>query len=95
MERDAEVLPASGFVEIILRRLGFAGIFWIDDRIYILSEWINHEALRRHEQAHYQQRLRHGYVGFWMRCIWYLVRYGYRKSPFEIEARRAQHDYYA
>jgi len=75
---------------LILRRLGFAAVCWPWRRIAILPEWLDHPALRRHELIHLEQINRHGPIAFTILALWYLARYGYKRSPFEIEAYRRQ-----
>ena len=45
------------------------------------------DKLFRHELQHVYQIQKLGYIGFFSRYIWYSIRYGYKKNPFEIEAR--------
>lgn len=60
--------------------------------IYVLPEWIDNEAVRRHEVAHLAQMDRDGWFKFWRQCIWWYVGRGYDRSPYEIEARAAEQD---
>lgn len=46
----------------------------------------------RHEVMHVLQYQREGLVRFWLKYLWYSIRFGYRQNPFEIEARNAQTD---
>lgn len=74
----------------LLRSLGFAAICWPWKRIAILPEWLDHQTLRKHELIHCEQIDRHGPVWFSVLAISYLLWYGYKRSPFEIEAYRRQ-----
>lgn len=40
-----------------------------------------------HEQCHIKQQWKYWIVGFIFLYVYYLIRYGYRNNPFEIEAR--------
>jgi hypothetical protein len=42
----------------------------------------------RHEEVHVRQWRRYGYVRFSLRYLWYQMRYGYDRNPFEVEARQ-------
>lgn len=85
----APVYPAGRFMRWVLDSQGFAGIYTPGGNIYILPE-CDAPALRRHEQMHHQQRLRLGYWGFWVVCLWYYITVGYDNSPLEIEARSVE-----
>jgi hypothetical protein len=73
----------------ILRLTGFAGMVAPNGVAYLLAEHIDNAGLRAHEQCHLDQIQRDGWR-FWPRCIWYVVRYGYERSPYEIECREAE-----
>ncbi len=45
------------------------------------------ESVLRHEEVHVQQWKRLGLVRFSLRYLWFYVRYGYWRNPFEVEAR--------
>ena len=71
---------------------GFAAIVSPWRTVYILPEYFEHEALRRHEAAHLAQMQRDGWFRFWVQCLaWYFVP-GYKFSPYEIEARECERD---
>jgi hypothetical protein len=82
------IKPAGLFWGTLLRVLGFAGIYtpW---GIYIVPRYYRNRALRRHELCHWLQRQRDGFIRYWLRTFWYLAKYGYENSPYEIEARKA------
>jgi len=40
-----------------------------------------------HECVHIQQIERDGAILFTLKVLWYLLRYGYANSPYEVEAR--------
>lgn len=46
----------------------------------------------RHELAHIKQFQQNGILLFTLKYLWYSIRYGYSKNPFEIEARQAETD---
>jgi hypothetical protein len=57
--------------------------------VYIHPEHLNNERLLRHERAHVEQFRREGWM-FYVRYVWYNLRFGYRNNPYEIEARAAE-----
>ena len=48
------------------------------------------EATYAHEQAHIEQVKRDGRLKFIFKYLWYSIRYGYDKNPYEVEARGAE-----
>ena len=72
----------------LLRSGGYAGIAMPWGIAYIIPERIDDESLRAHESVHLMQIERDGPWLFTARVLWYLVRYGYDRSPYELEARR-------
>lgn len=45
------------------------------------------ESILRHEAVHVRQWKRHGFIRFALLYLWFHLRYGYWRNPFEIEAR--------
>ena len=74
---------------VSLRGLGFAGVVLPSKTIYLLPEHFADPVLRAHELQHIAQIERDGWI-FWPRAFWYVIRYGYTNSPYEIECRRAE-----
>jgi hypothetical protein len=58
--------------------------------IYVVEEYKDAQWLVRHEIAHAKQRARDGFVAYWLKTFWFIWKYGYVYSPYEIEARAAQ-----
>jgi hypothetical protein len=73
-----------------MRRCGFEGwaSFW--RAVYVLPGYEHDTRLIRHELCHLQQIERDGRVRFALRYSWWLLRYGYRDNPYEVEARAAE-----
>ena len=46
--------------------------------------------LFRHELEHAYQQNKEGVIKFYLKYFWYILRYGYRKNPFEVEAYAVQ-----
>ena len=70
--------------------MGFAAVVSPWRTIYMLEKYFNHTTLRRHELAHIAQINRDGTLIFWLKCIAFYCYLGYNRSPYEVEARRAQ-----
>ena len=65
--------------------------FW--DTIYYREEKHMHdEGLIRHEVQHLRQIEREGKFKFFFKYTWWLIRYGYKNNPYEIEARGVEND---
>lgn len=43
-----------------------------------------------HELEHVRQIEREGLIKFYVKYLWYNIRYGYRNNPYEVAARRAE-----
>jgi len=69
-----------------LRTFKLAGIVMPWRSIYYLNGWANNEEFRRHELVHIEQINRDGPVRFSVQYLYWLVRYGYRENPYELEA---------
>lgn len=72
---------------------------WTLPRKYVAVTLGNHvftrlehleESILRHEAVHVRQWKRHGVLRFACLYLWCHFRYGYRRNPFEVEARSAE-----
>jgi hypothetical protein len=50
------------------------------------------DRLFRHELQHVYQVWRMGWFGFYLGYLWQGIRHGYKNHPFELEAKKHQHD---
>lgn len=84
------IRTATGLIAWYMRAFGFAGwaSFW--RVIYVLPGHENDQRLLRHEAKHLEQIERDGRVVFSIKYLWWLVRYGYWRNPYEVEARAAE-----
>jgi len=55
--------------------------------IYLMPDQMSNAGLIRHERVHIAQIERDGAWRWTVRVFWYLLRYGYKNSPYEAEAR--------
>ena len=53
--------------------------------IFVLDK--KDKKLIAHEMVHIKQQLRGWLIGFYIKYIYYQIRYGYENNPYEIEAR--------
>ena len=87
---NAKFVPANGPWRWFLVGAGYRAITMPWKSIYVLREHFEVEELRRHELIHIEQIERDGAIKFSILYLWYLVRYGYRRNPYEREAYRRQ-----
>ena len=83
---EPKFVEAYGPWRWFLKTAGFRAITMPWKSIYILREHQCVEALRRHELVHIEQIERDGALRFSMFYLWYLVRFGYWRNPYEVEA---------
>lgn len=79
---------AKGPIRWFLLKRGFAGITLPPFGIYILKENESDKMLIDHEYVHWKQYERMGAVKFYVKYLYYSMRYGYWNNPMEKEARR-------
>lgn len=85
-----KVCNATGLLAWYMRCCGFAGwaSFW--NTIYVLPGFEHDQPLLRHERKHLEQIERDGRLLFSIKYLYWLCRYGYKKCPYEVEARAAE-----
>lgn len=77
---------ASGFWLRVLDLLGCDGLTMPWRAVYLRPVHFANDGLRAHELVHIEQIDRDGAVRFSVRYLWWLVRYGYARNPYEVEA---------
>lgn len=77
--------PAPWAISFLLRKLGFHAVTLPNRKAYFLAEHYTDRSLRWHELAHLRQLQRHGQA-FWLLYYWEMIRVGYHRNRFEIEA---------
>lgn len=82
---------ATGLIAWFLRINGVRAVTLPNKRIYALPGSETDADLFLHEAVHIEQIDRDGPVLWTIKVCWYLVRYGYKDSPYEVEARNNQH----
>lgn len=85
-----KIRTATGPLAWYMRACKFDGwaSFW--NTVYVLPGFEQNERLLRHERMHLEQIERDGRLVFSIKCLYWLCRYGYKKCPYEIEARAAE-----
>lgn len=71
----------------IFNRLGVAAITMPWKSVYLHPDYLFDQRIRNHETAHVAQINRDGALKWSILVVWYVIRYGYTNSPYEIEAR--------
>jgi hypothetical protein len=73
----SRVLPALGLIGIVMP-------IW--RTCYLMPAYFNDPVVRAHEEVHFDQIDRDGRIIFTIKYLYFLARYGYWKSPYEVEA---------
>lgn len=55
---------------------------------YKNKEILNNKLIKAHEEVHLKQIDENGKIKFSLKYIYYLLRYGYKNNPYEVEARK-------
>ena len=86
------IKQASGLNLRILNWFGFDAMYTPFGNIVVRQGALDIPLLA-HEHTHVEQCRRDGWIKFWFLICFYYLWYGYERSPYEIEARAAEHDY--
>jgi hypothetical protein len=84
------IRTASGPILAYMKAFGFQGwtSFW--GVIYMAPGYELHQGLIRHERKHLEQMQRDGKLVYLIKYSFWLLRYGYKMNPYEVEARAAE-----
>jgi len=84
------IKTASGPILWYMKRCGLHGwtSFW--GAIYLAPGYKMHQGLIRHERKHLEQMQRDGKLVYLIKYSFWLLRYGYKMNPYEVEARAAE-----
>ena len=84
------IRTASGLILRYMKACGFQGwaSFW--GVIYMAPGYELHQGLIRHERKHLEQMQRDGKLVYLIKYSYWLLRYGYKMNPYEVEARAAE-----
>ena len=81
---------ARGLIWAWMKLWGFYGFTSLSGEVYALPGYETSATLKRHEDCHVMQRTRDGKFVWPIKTLWYILRYGYQNSPYEVEARAAE-----
>lgn len=93
MTSDVKIVVARGIVKLFLTRFDknpdndFGALVTPWKTIHIMEHRWDDNKLIEHELVHVDQINRLGSLKWTIMYLWYQIRYGYDKNPFEIEAR--------
>lgn len=85
-----KVVKAKGLALWLLNKLSFVGWTSMWGVIYLHPNHMNNQRLIRHEQVHAIQIQRDGRLIQPIKYTYYLLKYGYKSNPYEIEARMGE-----
>jgi len=70
-------------------KIGFIGITLPPFGIFINADYKDNARLIRHETCHWRQAQDLGAMMFYLKYLWFSIRYGYYDNPMEVAARAA------
>jgi hypothetical protein len=87
---EPKFFAAKGPIAAWLKFVGHHAITLPPFGIFIRPDHIDDAYLRRHESVHWEQAKEIGVIMFYIKYLYFQVRYGYQDNPMEIEARKAE-----
>ena len=85
-----KIKEAKGIIKLYLKIFKAKAVYTPWNTIYFLDKkMIKERKIIKHELKHFEQRKREGIIKFAVKYTYYLIKYGYRNNPYEIEARKA------
>lgn len=86
LRREPRFRAANWFWERFLRRYQFWAIPMPWRVVHVLPEKTRSYVLREHERVHYEQMEREGTIWWHLKYLVFLLKFGYRNNPYEVEA---------
>lgn len=83
-----KAVKAEGFVLWLLNKFNFTAWTSAWGKIYVRPDQVDNQNLINHEQVHAMQIQRDGWFIQPLKYTWYLIKYGYKDNPYEVEARK-------
>ena len=80
--------PAPRIILWFLHFVGHWAVTFPTGAIYCVPEQLDNPKLLAHEQVHLEQIKRDGAILWTLKTWYYYFRYGYKNSPYEVEARQ-------
>jgi hypothetical protein len=87
---EPKLFEAKGPIKWYLKLLNNWAITLPPFGIFILLDHINDKNIYNHEMIHWKQAQELGVVMFYIKYLFFQVRYGYWNNPMEVEARKAE-----
>jgi len=84
------VKTAPRWLAWFLTKFGYKAITLPPWGIFAVPACVNYEWLKKHEECHWAQYKRMGFVKYYATYIFYHFKYGYWDNPMEVEARKAE-----
>ena len=84
------ICTASGLILLYMKACGFQGWTSLWGVIYMAPGYELNQALIKHESKHLEQMKRDSKLLYLFKYIFWLLRYGYKMNPYEVEARAAE-----
>ena len=91
---NAKFKEVTGWRLKLLYLFGFNGFTFFNGTIWLrpnLEPAVKYRVMV-HEARHIFQINRDGYIKFTVKYLFWLLKYGYRKNPYEIDARKAANE---
>ncbi|MEL0027713.1 MAG: hypothetical protein VW625_03470 [Perlucidibaca sp.] len=92
MRSKIKIREAPALLALFMQLLGVEGWIMPWGIIYVRPGRVRDRRLISHKMMHVEQMQRDGMVLFSLKYVWWLLRYGYHRHPYEIEARQAEED---
>jgi hypothetical protein len=86
LRREPRFRNANWFWHWFLVRYDFWAIPMPWRVVHVLPDKLNSEVLRQHERVHYEQMEREGIIVWHLKYLVFLLKFGYRNNPYEVEA---------
>lgn len=90
---DVTVKVATGFIKWAMEKKSFDGWTSIWNTIYVVDKkYLYDVGLIVHEVHHIEQIKKDGKIVQPLKYLYYQIKYGYKKNPYEIDADKHRHD---
>jgi hypothetical protein len=88
LRREPKFRKAWGPFLWFLKRYEFWAVPMPWRTVYVIKDKLDSEVLREHERVHYEQMEREGMMLWHLKYLVFLLKFGYRNNPYEVEAYR-------
>lgn len=77
----------NGLTKKFFERINLIAFTFPWGSIWIHPDWVDNKHVRHHEMVHVAQLNRDGPICMSIKWVYFLFRYKYEDSPYEVEAR--------